>query len=418
MKLFLSNHNVQPEVNIGVVGHVDHGKTTLVQSITGIWTAKHSEELKRGMTIKLGYAETNINFCDQCGEPDGYTTENTCDMCGSHEEPKFLRKVSFIDAPGHEVLMATMLSGSALMDGALLVIAANEPFPQPQTREHFLALGIVGIKNVIIVQNKVDVVSGEESRKQYSQIREFLKNTWAENVPIIPVSALHKVNIDILLQYIQSHIKTPSRDLSKTPVMLAIRSFDVNKPGTNIEDLKGGVIGGSIVQGRFKVHDEIKILPGQRIEKAGKVEYSPIYSEIASLRFSDLEVQEARPGGLVAMGTYLDPSVTKADALMGSVVTSADAELMVTEKLAMTYDSLDTLMGAQLKNEKFRTGENLMLNIGSSTLLGTIVSTKSDHMEVSLKKPAVVWDSNVRVVISKQIGGRWRMVAWGKPIIR
>ncbi|MCG2888871.1 MAG: GTP-binding protein, partial [Sulfolobales archaeon] len=120
---------VQPEVNIGVVGHVDHGKTTLVQAITGIWTAKHSEELKRGMTIKLGYAEASIGKCEACEGYEAYVTEPSCSHCNSDQEPKFLRRVSFIDAPGHEVLMATMLSGAALMDGALLVVAANEPFP-------------------------------------------------------------------------------------------------------------------------------------------------------------------------------------------------------------------------------------------------------------------------------------------------
>ncbi|MEM3209242.1 MAG: translation initiation factor IF-2 subunit gamma, partial [Saccharolobus sp.] len=300
---------VQPEVNIGVVGHVDHGKTTLVQAITGVWTSKHSEELKRGMTIKLGYAETSIGLCESCKKPDGYVTEPSCRSCNSDEEPKFLRRVSFIDAPGHEVLMATMLSGAALMDGAILVVAANEPFPQPQTREHFAALEIIGVKNLIIVQNKTDVVSKEEALSQYDQIKEFVKGTWAENAPIIPVSALHKINIDALLEAIENYIKTPDRDLSQQPIMLVIRSFDINKPGTLFDSLKGGVIGGSIVQGVFKIDQEIKILPGIRTEKQGKVSYQPIFTKISSIRFGDEEFSEAKPGGLVAIGTYLDPSL-------------------------------------------------------------------------------------------------------------
>ncbi|MEM3515563.1 MAG: translation initiation factor IF-2 subunit gamma [Saccharolobus sp.] len=406
---------VQPEVNIGVVGHVDHGKTTLVQAITGVWTSKHSEELKRGMTIKLGYAETSIGLCESCKKPDGYVTEPSCRSCNSDEEPKFLRRVSFIDAPGHEVLMATMLSGAALMDGAILVVAANEPFPQPQTREHFAALEIIGVKNLIIVQNKTDVVSKEEALSQYDQIKEFVKGTWAENAPIIPVSALHKINIDALLEAIENYIKTPDRDLSQQPIMLVIRSFDINKPGTLFDSLKGGVIGGSIVQGVFRIDQEIKILPGIRTEKQGKVSYQPIFTKISSIRFGDEEFSEAKPGGLVAIGTYLDPSLTKADSLLGSVVTLADAKVPVLWNIRIKHHLLERVVGAKemLKVDPIRTKETLMLSIGSSTTLGVVTSVKSDELEIELKKPVAIWSKEVRCVLSRQIGGRWRIIGWG-----
>lgn len=415
MKSFLVWPKVQPEVNIGVVGHVDHGKTTLVQAITGVWTSKHSEELKRGMTIKLGYAETSIGLCESCKKPDGYVTEPSCRSCNSDEEPKFLRRVSFIDAPGHEVLMATMLSGAALMDGAILVVAANEPFPQPQTREHFAALEIIGVKNLIIVQNKTDVVSKEEALSQYDQIKEFVKGTWAENAPIIPVSALHKINIDALLEAIENYIKTPDRDLSQQPIMLVIRSFDINKPGTLFDSLKGGVIGGSIVQGVFKIDQEIKILPGIRTEKQGKVSYQPIFTKISSIRFGDEEFSEAKPGGLVAIGTYLDPSLTKADSLLGSVVTLADAKVPVLWNIRIKHHLLERVVGAKemLKVDPIRTKETLMLSIGSSTTLGVVTSVKSDELEIELKKPVAIWSKEVRCVLSRQIGGRWRIIGWG-----
>ncbi|BDB97599.1 translation initiation factor IF-2 subunit gamma [Saccharolobus caldissimus] len=406
---------VQPEVNIGVVGHVDHGKTTLVQAITGIWTSKHSEELKRGMTIKLGYAEASIGVCEGCKKPEAYVTEPSCKTCGSDEEPKFLRRVSFIDAPGHEVLMATMLSGAALMDGAILVVAANEPFPQPQTREHFVALGIIGVKNLIIVQNKVDVVSKEEALAQYKEIKQFIKGTWAENAPIIPVSALHKINIDSLLEAIENYIKTPDRDLSQQPIMLVIRSFDVNRPGTPFNELKGGVIGGSIIQGVFRVDQEIKIVPGIRVERQGKVTYEPIYTKIASIRFGDDDFSEAKPGGLVAIGTYLDPSLTKADNLLGNVVTLANANIPVLWNIRMRYKLLERVVGAKemLKVDPIKPKETLMLSVGSSTTLGLVTSVKSDEIEVELRRPVAIWSNGVRVVISRQIAGRWRMIGWG-----
>jgi len=120
---------VQPELNIGLVGHVDHGKTTLTEALSGKWTDTHSEELKRGITIRLGYADATIRKCEVCGK-------HVLEKKHCNKLALAVRKISFVDAPGHESLMATMLSGATIMDGALLLVAANEECPQPQTREH------------------------------------------------------------------------------------------------------------------------------------------------------------------------------------------------------------------------------------------------------------------------------------------
>ena len=153
-----------PSVNIGVVGHVDHGKTTLVNALTGTWTDRHSEEVRRGISIRLGYADATFYKCGHCEGPDAYSTTPVCPVCGGEGTP--FRSISFVDAPGHETLMATMLSGSALMDGAMLVISTTEKCPQPQTKEHLMALGLVGIRKIVIVQNKIDVVSQKEVYRQ------------------------------------------------------------------------------------------------------------------------------------------------------------------------------------------------------------------------------------------------------------
>ena len=236
----------QPEVNIGTIGHVDHGKTTLVEAITGIWAARHSEQIRRGITIRLGYADAGIWECPKCEPPYKYTTKEVCERCGS--KAKFRRAISFVDAPGHEILMTTMLSGGAVMDGALLVVAANEPCPQPQTREHLAAVEIVGVRNVVVVQNKIDLVTRDEALENYKQIKEFLSGTSIADAPIIPTSAQHKVNVEYVIDAIERFIPTPKRDLSADPLMYVIRSFDVNKPGTSVEDIVGGILGGTIIQ--------------------------------------------------------------------------------------------------------------------------------------------------------------------------
>ena len=96
--------------------------------------------------------------------------------------------------------MATMLSGAAIMDGAILVIAADEPCPQPQTREHLAAAEVSGIKNLIIVQNKIDIVDEKRALESYKEIKNFVKGTVAEKAPIIPISAQRGINIDVLAQ--------------------------------------------------------------------------------------------------------------------------------------------------------------------------------------------------------------------------
>ena len=211
----------QPEVNIGLVGHVDHGKTTLTQALTGEWTDRHSEELRRGISIKLGYADAAFYKCPNCPEPDCYTVDPKCPKCGS--PATFLRAVSFVDAPGHETLMATMLSGAAIMDGALLLVAANEKCPQPQTREHLYALDIIGVHKVVVVQNKIDLLPIEGVEENHREIVEFLKGSPIAGAPSRPVSANHRVGIDALIQTIEQTIPTPCPGLDEA-------SADVRRP--------------------------------------------------------------------------------------------------------------------------------------------------------------------------------------------
>ena len=324
---------LQPVINIGLVGHVDHGKTTLLESLSGKWADTHSEEIKRGITIRLGYADAVFRKCPKCKGNDAYTTKEKC-SCGG--EAEVLRKVSFVDAPGHESLMATMLSGATIMDGAMLLVAANEECPQPQTREHLTALQIIGIKNIVIVQNKIDLVGEEEAIRNYEQIKSFINGTDYENAPIIPISAQHKANIGALIHAIEETIPTPERDSSKDPIMFVARSFDINKPGTDVELLVGGVLGGALKQGKLKINDVIEIKPGLKTEKEGKTSWIPIVTKIIELKTGRENIEEVHPGGSIGVLTDLDPSIVKSDNLSGSVIGLKD-------KLPGVGELVDTL---------------------------------------------------------------------------
>ena len=401
-----------PSVNIGLVGHVDHGKTTLVSGLTGTWTDRHSEEMKRGISIRLGYADATFYRCPDCEGDEAYSTSPECSGCQSKGVP--FRTVSFVDAPGHETLMATMLSGSALMDGAMLVIAANEPCPQPQTKEHLMALELVGIEKIVIVQNKIDVVSQEEALKHYRQIKKFVKGTIAENAPIVPVSAQKEINLGALIHALDEYIPEPERNPKVDPLMLIARSFDVNKPGCSWRDIKGGVIGGSLTRGELHEGDDIEIRPGRQKQVENRTIWEPIQTKITSINMGSKRVNDATPGGLLALGTKLDPALTKSDALAGQVAGLSGKLPPVWDRLSFRVTLMERVVGAdrELDIEPLRHKEPLMLSVGTSVTVGVVVSTKKDSVQVVLKR-SVCADVGARIAISRQVGGRWRLIGMG-----
>ena len=392
-----------PEINVGVVGHIDHGKTTLLSCLTGKFTDTHSEELKRGITIKLGYAE-KIIYKDS----KGYNTEKK-------GEPQ--RYVSFIDAPGHEMLMATMLSGAAIIDAAILVIAANEGI-KPQTKEHFIALQAKGIKNIIIVQNKIDLVSKEKAFENYKKIKEFVKNTIAENSPIIPVSAQQNVNIDKILEEL-CRIKIPEKDTKSDPIFLVARSFDVNRPGTDISNLKGGVLGGILKKGKLKVGDEIEIKPGLSIKKNNQITYQPLITNILSLQKGDNLLNEILPGASISIETSLDPSLTKTDFLNGCLVSIKGKLTELSYKLKIKAELFKEVLGTEQheKVEPVKTKEMLMLNINTTTTVGIVekIDSKSNELEISLNIPVIALKKD-NAGIARNINNHWRLIGFGEII--
>lgn len=392
---------IQPEVNIGMIGHVDHGKTTLLQALSGKWADTHSEEQKRGITIKLGYADVRIYKCEE----HGFATKKICPEC------RLKRIVSFVDAPGHETLMATMLSGAGIMDGAVLLIAANEECPQPQTREHIMALEIMGLKNIVIVQNKIDLVTREEALKNCQQIKDFIKNTIAKDAVIIPVSALHNININYIVDAIENFIHALKRDTAKQPIMFVARSFDVNKPGTKISNMVGGVLGGALQQGILKIGDKIEISPGRSITSQGIERWIPIKAEIIDIKTAGVSVKEAYPGGSIAILTKLDPSITKSDQLAGNLIGLTGKLPKIWTELKLEPKLLERVVGVkeETKVEPIKKSEALMLNINATTTAGIVMNLEKNKIYVKLKKP-ICADDNSKIVISRRIDNRWRLI--------
>jgi len=389
----------QAVINIGMVGHVDHGKTSLTQALTGKWTETHSEELKRGISIRLGYADTTFYKCPNCRGSEAYSSKSICPNCGSKTEK--LRTISIVDAPGHETLLTTMLSGAALMQGAILVIAANEKCPQPQTTEHLMALKISGIKNLVVAQNKIDLADKKQALENFVQIKEFLKANGFENIPIIPVAAHLGTNLDLLIEAIEQHIPTPKFDLEKPFKLFCIRSFDVNKPGTKISELKGGVIGGSVIQGKIKIGDKIEIGPG--------FEGKPLQTTIKSLSCAQGSLQEARPGGLIGIGTMLDPSLTQNDRMKGQIVSLPGIMPMPTKKLFLKINFLERFVTSIEK--KLKTNDVLVLTIGAMTSLGTVLKEKGNTAEIDLRVPATI-EKAEKIAVSRKEAGRWRLIGY------
>ena len=402
----------QPVVNIGMVGHVDHGKTTLTRALSGVWTDTHSEERKRGISIKLGYADTAF-YKTKDGEyyPTGKRPDGKKDV-----DKELLRVVSFVDAPGHETLMAVMISGSSIMDGALLLISATEKCPQPQTREHLAALQIAGIENIVIVQNKIDIVTKERAIESHNEIKEFVKGTIAENAPIIPISAHHDVNLDILIQAIEDIIPTPDHGKEKEALMYVARSFDINRPGSRPEKLRGGIIGGSVVKGQFSVGDDILIAPGRRIQEGSKTRWEPIKTVIESVQGGGLDLETIHAGGLCGVATPMDPNVTKADDLSGQVM-ARDGELPpIWEEFNLDLDLLEHMVAsgddAPEKVRPLQPNEMLMINSATATSVGQVTAIKGKKCTLRLRLPICALEGS-RITLSRRIGTRWRLIGHG-----
>ncbi|XP_004239811.1 uncharacterized protein [Solanum lycopersicum] len=348
----------QATINIGTIGHVAHGKSTVVKAISGVQTVRFKNELERNITIKLGYANAKIYKCEEerCPRPACYKAYGSgkednpmCDVPGFENcKMKLLRHVSFVDCPGHDILMATMLNGAAIMDGALLLIAANESCPQPQTSEHLAAVEIMRLQHIIILQNKVDLVQENVAINQHEAIQKF-------------------------------------------------------------------------IQGVLKVNQLIEIRPGIVVkDESGNIKCTPIYSRIVSLFAEQNELQFAVPGGLIGVGTTMDPTLTRADRLVGQVLGEVGSLPEVYVELEVNFFLLRRLLGVRTKDSerqgrvsKLAKGEILMLNIGSMSTGARVVAIKNVFAKLQLTSP-VCTSKGEKIALSRRIEKHWRLIGWGE----
>ncbi len=347
-------------MNIGMLGHVSDGKTTITKQLTGTLTQKHSSERQKNLTIRLGYANAKICKCPICPPPSCYYSISSdifdyhCPQCMS--ESKLMNHISFVDCPGHNMLLSTMLNGTSVMDYTIIVESVvNTKIPAPQTLEHFDCIKNIKLKNIAFVLNKIDLVTREKTEEICDEIKTFLKDNECD-CPIIPTSATHQINMDILCM-ILAHLPVPSRNTDRLKMPI-IRSFNINKPGTKIDDLTGGVIGGSISSGILNINTDVMLVPGMIIEDT----YTPLKCNVLSINSEKNTLLNATCGGLIGLKLDIDPGLTCDDGLAGNILVDK-INGIVTNEFQLKINKTD---------DKYWKNKLYTFNINSNNITGKI----------------------------------------------
>ncbi|HPP14720.1 MAG TPA: selenocysteine-specific translation elongation factor [Acetomicrobium flavidum] len=263
---------VETTVVFGTAGHIDHGKTTLVKALSGVDCDRLVEEKKRGITIELGFAPLAL--------PSG-------------------RIISIIDVPGHERFIRQMVAGAAGIDAVIFVVAADEGV-MPQSREHLEILSLLGIKEGLVVLTKADMVDEEMLELAREDVKDLVRGTFLEGKPIIAVSAVTGLNLDILLKQIDAILENISPRDTKGPFFMPIdRSFPIAGFGT--------VVTGTVYKGKVSVGDAVDVLP---LDKSSKVR---------SIQVHGKSVKQALAGQRSALNL---PDVKSAELKRGDVACS------------------------------------------------------------------------------------------------
>lgn len=363
----------QPFVTISTQGRVANGKTSLITKLSGINPMKFKKEVEKDMTIKLGYTNCKFYKCPNCPAPYCYQNSEKCEQCGI--DSKLVLHVSFVDSPGHSDLQTTALSGASNVDFSLLVVAANCQ-EDPETNEHYKANKILGLTDkTFIIHNKIDLVDREQAYNHYDKLKKLYDIKY-----IIPMCAQFGFGINYLIQFLVERISNPINEIFlkkiKQPLKASIiRSFDVNKVGSNIDKLVGAIVGGTIKTGSIKIGDKIKIVPGILQGNTSKA----LIAIVTSLKTENTSLDVAYPGGLIGIGLSLDPTLSKEDKLVGNfIVGENDDSYKIFKKSKISYNKYD-------ETAELKAGDNCVLMLSSTRRNIKITSINSRKNELTFE---------------------------------
>lgn len=320
----------QAIINIGTAGHVAQGKSTVVKRITGIATQTYKSERERNITIRLGYANCKL-FRNPISNKVFALPEQTQKAYDpvTNDVLELLYQLSFVDCPGHQAYIATMISGSSIMDHVLVVVAADEPIPQSQTHEHLIALEYSGIEkaNICYLLNKLDLINPMKVNIINSNLNSYLDQNFGvdKERKIIPISAATGDNIDAVVSHlaeqVQIRMNKTIEQAQQALEMYIVRSYNINRPNTPLDKLEGAVVGGTIRSGVIAIGDLVEIRPGVINIIDGKRVIQPLVSRVIALKSGKNDVKTAIPGGLIGVNLSLSAGLSSDDKLKGQVLT-------------------------------------------------------------------------------------------------
>ena len=400
---------LQGIATFALLGSVAAGKTSLTKLLTKKTTQKHSAELVNGCTIKMGYENLKIyynghNFITNPKEiPVGY---------------RLIRHFSIADNPGHNSFMATLVTGLNDIDCALFLVSGSNGI-EPQTLQHMKCFKSTEISNIAIVISKMDLVPTQSKLElvmtTIDQMMESERLSGDIDPPIIPVSANADLNTQYLLKYLVS-CEYPKNviDLSKKEFkMTTIRTFDVNRPGTPIEDLKGAVFGGSIQSGYLAIGDVICILPGiikYDSETHNKV-YTPLITQVLALRSDTSPLNIALPGGFIGIETTIDANYSKADRLVGNMIIKIDTLDDIKTKCQIVDEIIVSNM-VDLADTQLIAGNSYFIVTHAFGQTATLCEILDGQYKFELTQPTVVFP-NDKVAVMAKYGTTLDMLAYG-----
>jgi translation initiation factor 2 subunit 3 len=393
----------QPIINLGCLGSVSDGKSTMVEKCSGTKTQRHSNEKVRNITIKQGYG--NMKIWEKNGD---YHTTNSSIL--NNDDMNLVNHISFVDCPGHQEYINTMLSSISVMDGAIFVIAVDQPLKnKPQLIQHLAAAKLGKINKIIICMNKIDLVSKDVVRQRKYELDELLTEYDIKPYIIIPTSFNKRIGINYLIQAIMELFSNYHEKINDNTMFRISRTFDINKPGTNWREVNGGVIGGSLISGKVKVGDEIEILPGYLSkDKNGKFTCNTITTKILSIKSDNNELDEIIPGGLVGIRTDLDPFYCKNDTLAGNaaIIKNTNQKPKIYNQVYLDTNYINTFGF----NWEPKIHDLVSIQMGTRVIDAKVTDINRNTLLFDFVKPVCISD-NEHIIICKVIDRILRIVA-------